>query len=78
VSLLLHHSGAQLVLQQLAEQPQEALAIHGGQAHPQLGEIAVAYGRGGRTRVDIRSLSLLRLAAGTFSRCSQVATGQLA
>jgi hypothetical protein len=39
--------GAQLVLQQLAEQPQEALAIRSGQPHPQLDELAVTYGTGG-------------------------------
>jgi hypothetical protein len=33
--------GAQLALQQLAEQPQEALAIRGGQPHPHPDELAV-------------------------------------
>jgi hypothetical protein len=40
-------SGAQLVLQQLPEQPQEALAIWDRQPHPQLDEFAGPYGRGG-------------------------------
>jgi hypothetical protein len=49
--LPIRHYGAQLVLQQLAEQPQEAWAIHGGQPHPHLDAIAVACGRGGE---DVR------------------------
>src|SRR5215470_13300293 len=63
--LPLRGCGAQLVLQQLAEQPQETLAIWGGQPHPQLDELAGPYGRGGRTEVDIHTLSLPRPEAGT-------------
>src|ERR671925_94638 len=58
--------GAQLMLQQLAEQPQEALAIRGRQPHPHLDALAEPYGRGGRTGVDIHALSLLRPEAGTW------------
>jgi hypothetical protein len=55
IVLPLRGCGAQLALQQLAEQPQEALAIRRRQPHPQLDEFAVTYGRGGRTEVDIHS-----------------------
>ena len=44
------------MLQQLAEQPQKALAICVGQLHPQLDEFAVPYRRWGRTWVAIRFL----------------------
>jgi hypothetical protein len=36
------------MLQQLAEQPQEALTIRRGQPRPQSQNLAAAYGRGGR------------------------------
>ena len=47
IAVLPLRGGAPLVLQQLTEQPQEALAIRGGQPHPQLDELAGPYGRGG-------------------------------
>jgi hypothetical protein len=50
IVLPLRGCGAQLALQQLAEQPQEALAIRRRQPHPQLDEFAVTYGRGGGRR----------------------------
>jgi hypothetical protein len=48
--LPLRGGGAPLVLQQLTEQPQEALAMRRRQPHPQLDEVAVIYGRGGERR----------------------------
>jgi hypothetical protein len=53
----LRPGGAQLVLQHLAEQLPEALAMHNGQAQPQLDERAVAYGWGGE-HGDLQPLSL--------------------
>jgi hypothetical protein len=59
------------MLQQLAEQPQEALTIRRGQPLPQDQKLAVAYGRGGRVWVDIEHLSLRWSASGTSPRLPQ-------
>ena len=59
------------MLQQLAEQPQEALTIRRGQPLPQAQKLVAASGRGGTVWVDIGSLSLRRSGAGTSPRLPQ-------